>query len=188
MCPHNTVIQLIHYLHLYRSLYANTVTTNGQEEEIKKAEPATNAVKQDISREIVQSDEMEVEMETEADSTAMEPVPEMETDSTAKAKAIEPVTETEADPTAKVMEPDSETEVDSTAKGMDLDLETEVDSTAMELVLVMEADTTVKTRGEILDLEAKDSVKETDTTDRSCLEMAPTIRNDSRGQPPSIWR
>jgi len=56
----------------------------------------------------------------------------------------------------------------------------------MELVLEMEADTMVKASKEILDLEAKDSVKETDTTDRSCLEMAPTFHNDSRGRPPSI--
>jgi hypothetical protein len=73
------------------------------------------------------------------------------------------------------MEPDLETEVDSMAK-------------AMERVLEMEADTTVKASEEVLDLEVKDSVKETDITDRSCLEMAPTIRNDSRGRPPSTRR
>jgi hypothetical protein len=61
----------------------------------------------------------------------------------------------------------SETEVDSTA-------------TAMELVLEMEADLQLKASEEILDPEVKDSVNRMDTTDRSCLEMAPTIRNDSR--------
>jgi hypothetical protein len=93
-------------------------TTNGYEEVIKKAETAMNAEKQDISREIVQSNkigaemEMEEEMEMEVDSTAtvLKPVPEMET-------------------------------VDSTATAMELVLETAVDSTAkaIELVLEMEA-------------------------------------------------
>jgi hypothetical protein len=45
----------------------------------------------------------------------------------------------------------------------------------------MEADTTVKTSKEILDPEAQDSDKEMDTMDSSCLEMSPTICNDSWG-------
>jgi hypothetical protein len=75
-----------------------------------------------------------------------------------------------------------ETEVDPTATAMELVPETEVDSTAkaMELVLEMEADLEVKASEEILDPEVKDSVNGTDSTDRICLEMAPTIRNNSR--------
>jgi len=72
--------------------------------------------------------------------------------------------------------PEMETGADSTAK-------------AMEPVPEMEADSTTKAKGEILDQEDTDSAKEEmDTTDRSYLEMAPTIRNDSRGGPPSIRR
>jgi hypothetical protein len=93
----------------------------------------------------------------------------------ARAKAIELVTETEVDPIAMFTEVDPETEVDPTA-------------TTMEPNPEMEADTTVKASEKILDPEAKDSFKEMDTTDRSCLEMAPTIRNDLRDPPPSIRR
>jgi hypothetical protein len=49
-------------------------------------------------------------------------------------------------------------------------------------------DLTVKVNEEILDQEVKDLVKELDTTDRNFLKMAPTIRNDLQGQPPSIQR
>jgi hypothetical protein len=104
--------------------------------------------------------ETEVEMETVEDSTAVEPVLEMGTDSTAKVKSVKLVTETEVDAMGTAIEPN----------------------------LKMEVDTTVQASKEILDLEANDSVKETDTTDRSCLEMAPTIRNDSQDRPPSIRR
>jgi hypothetical protein len=139
---------------------------------IKTAETTMNAEKQDTSRETVQSEEMAAEMEMEVvmgtvvDSTARKPVLKMETDSTAKAKAMEVVTETQADLIAIAMEVDPETEVDPTA-------------TYMEPNTEMEADTTVKVSEKILDLEAKDSVKEVkdsvkemDTRDRSCLEMA----------------
>jgi hypothetical protein len=65
-----------------------------------------------------------------------------------------------------------------------------VESTAkaVKLVLEMEADSMVKARQEILDPEVQDLVKKTDTTDRRCLEMGPTIRNDSWDRPPSIQR
>jgi hypothetical protein len=48
-----------------------TITTNGHEEVIKKAETAMNAEKQDTSTETVQSDEMGAETETEVDPIAM---------------------------------------------------------------------------------------------------------------------
>jgi hypothetical protein len=150
-----------------------TVTTkNCYEEVIRKAETAMNAKKQDTSREIIQSDKIGVEMVTEM-GVEMEMGAEMEME-------VE-------------MEVEMEAEVDTTATAMELvtDMKT-VDSKvkAMELVLEMEVkpDSTVKASEEILDPEVKDSVKETDTTDRSCLEMAPTICNDSPGRPPSIRR
>jgi len=58
----------------------------------------------------------------------------------------------------------------------------------MEAEMVTEADSTVEASEKILDQEVKDPVKKTDTTDRSFLEMAQTIRNDSRGRPHSIQR
>jgi glucose-6-phosphate dehydrogenase assembly protein OpcA len=62
---------------------------------IKKVETAMNAEKQDISREIVQSNKMGAEMEMEEEM-------EMEVDSTAT--SMELVLETEVDSTAKAME------------------------------------------------------------------------------------
>jgi hypothetical protein len=153
-------------------------TTKGHEEVIKKAGTAMSAEKQDISGKIVQSDEMGAEMVTEMGAemgVEMEAGMEMETDSTAKVKAMELVPEMEADSTAMVMEPVLEMEADSTDKAK-----------VMESVLEMEADSTVKASEEILDQEVKDPVKQRDTIDGSCVAMAPTIRNDSRGRLPSI--
>jgi len=114
------------------------ITTNDHKVVTRKAETAMNAEKQDISREIVQSDEMGVEMEME-------------------------------------MEVEMEAAADSTAK-------------AMEPVAEAEADSMVEVSEKILDQKVKDLVKETDTTDRSFLKMAPTIGNDLWGRPHSIRR
>jgi hypothetical protein len=141
-------------------------TTNGHEEVIRKAETAMNAEKPDTSSEIVQNDEIEVETATKL-RTEMKMAVETET-------AVE--TEMVADSMAKDMEPVLVTEVDSTAKVK-----------AMEPVLEVEVDFRVKVE-EIMDPEVKDPVKETDTTDKSFLKMAPTIRNDSWDLPPSIRR
>jgi hypothetical protein len=141
-------------------------TTNGHEEVIRKAETAMNAEKQDTSREIVQNDEIGVEtatkMRTEMNmAVETETVAEMETEVDSMAKDMEPVLATEVDSMAKVK--------------------------AMEPVPEVEADSRVKVE-EIMDPEVQDPVKETDTTDRSFLKMAPTIRNDSWDLPPSIRR
>jgi hypothetical protein len=156
-------------------------TTNGHEEAIRKAETAMNAGKQDTSREIVQSDETGTETATKM-RTEMKFEVEMEAAVDSMAKDMEPVLVMEADSTAKTMEPlvlEAEAEADSTVKAK-----------AMEPVLEAEAEANsrVKVSEEILDQEVKDPVKEMDTTDRSFLKMAPTIRNDSWGLPPSIPR
>jgi len=107
--------------------------------------------------------EMEAEMEAAVDSMA---------------KVMELVLEVEGDSTDKVMETDK-------ATGMETDkvTGTEMDPMAKAVIMETEVVSTAKVMEEALDL-----VKEMDTGDRSFSEMAPTIRNDSRGRPPSIQR
>jgi len=73
---------------------------------------------------------------------------------------------------------------------VEAEMEVAADSTAkaMELVAEAEADSMGEAIEKILDQEVKDLVKETDTTDRSFLKMAPTIGNDLWGRPHSIRR
>jgi len=152
-----------HLLPMAEFAYNNSTTTgNGM---------SPFSEKLGILEEIAQSEVVKMEMETK---TAVETGTGMGVDSTAMELALH--MGTGADSTTMELVPKMETGVDSMSK-------------AMELVPEMEADSKTKANGETLDREDIDSAEEEmDTTDRSCLEMAPTIRNDSRGQPPSIWR
>ena len=73
---------------------------------------------------------------------------------------------------------------------MEAEMEVAVDSMAkaMEQVPEAEAYSTVEASEKILDQKVKNLVKETDTTDRSSLRIAPTIGNDLWGRPRSIRR
>ena len=149
---------------------------------IRKADSGVmDAEKWDISGNTVQSAGMEVEMEMEMErmeaevvstTKAMEdkdPVPEVEVEVVSMVKALE-----DKDPVLEV-----EVEVVSTVKALeDKDPVPEVE---VEVVSAVKA------------TEDKDLVKAMDkaevvTTVRSCLEMVPTIHNDSWGRPPSILR
>jgi hypothetical protein len=151
---------------------------------IRKADSGvTDAVKWDISGNTVQSAGMEVEMEMEMEM--------MEAEVVSTVKAME-----DKDPVV----PEAGAEVVSTTKAMeDKDPVPEVEVEVASMVKALEDKDPVapEVEAEVVSTtkatEDKDLVKAVDkaevvTTARSCLEMVPTIRNDSWGRPPSILR
>ena len=152
---------------------------------IRKADSGVmDAEKWDISGNTVQSAGMEVEME-------MDLMEMMEAEVVSTVKAME-----DKDPVV----PEVGAEVVSTTKAMeDKDPVPEVEVEVASMVKALEDKDPVapEVGAEVVSttkaMEDKDLVKAVDkaevvTTARSCLEMVPTIRNDSWGRPPSILR